>query len=128
MDFILITYSRYTILFAKLISLFLFPLIALVLYAAIIILFFALKLPGALILLFCGLALCLQTSSLALVLAIKRLSIFSILMPAFLILNMVLCGFLYHNPQGSLIYIILGVVVLNLTVIVGLTNHLIRRA
>jgi len=126
MDFLLLTYGRYTILFAKLVSLFLFSLIALVPYAVIIIFFFSLK--SALILLFCGLVLCLQTSGVALVLAIKRLSIFSIMALSFLILTMMLCGFLYYEPQVGLVYIILGVVLLNLIVVLGITHHQIGRS
>jgi len=130
MDFLLITYGRYTILFAKLISLFLFSLMALVPYAAIIIFFFSIKLPSDLILLFCGSALCLQTSSLALVIAIiqKPFGIFSILIFAFLILTMILCGFLYYEPQVSLVYIILGIVLLNLIVDLSIMHHLIGRS
>lgn len=131
LDFLLSTYNTYEILFAKLGSLFLFSFTALVLYVPILIFFFSLNLLEALILLFCGTVICLQTSSLALLVATiqkyfqKPLSVLSSLLLSFLISLMMLCGLLCHNPQIGFIYIILGVVVLNLAVALGMANYLI---
>lgn len=131
LDFLLSTYNVYEILFAKLSSLFLFSFTALVLYVPILIFFFSLNLLEASMLLFCGAVICLQTSSLALLVATiqkyfqKPLSVLSSLLLSFLISVMMLCGLLYHDPQIGFIYIILGVVVLNLAVTLGMANYLI---
>lgn len=131
LDFLLSTYDIHAILFAKLSILFLFSISALFLYVPILIFFFSLHLLEALILLFCGAVICLQTSSLALLVATiqkyfqKPLSVLASLLLSFLISVMMLCGLLYHDPQIGFIYIILGVMLLNLVVTLGMTHYLI---